>query len=143
MKTNCITFDKQAQDSLPEDIKRQMKADRDKAQKGKSNDIKIMATIEKAYDLAEDRATGSPVNAYMNGFEDGYKDGLSEAFRWRDASKELPEQYREVLLKSGDFVYVGYRIIEAQEGFFYWVDGRDDEITDVTHWRPINMEDMG
>ena len=43
MKINCITFDKQAQDSLPEDIKRQMKADRDKAREDKNKDIKIMS----------------------------------------------------------------------------------------------------
>ncbi len=31
MKTKCITFDKQAQDALPEEIKAKMKADREKA----------------------------------------------------------------------------------------------------------------
>ncbi|MFA5649546.1 MAG: hypothetical protein WC914_00170 [Proteiniphilum sp.] len=71
-----------------------------------------------------------------------YKAGLKEAFRWHDVSEEVPDQYREVLLKSGDFVYVGHRVIDEQEGFFYWVDGRDDEITDVTHWRPIEQEDL-
>lgn len=71
-----------------------------------------------------------------------YKAGLNEAFRWHDVSEEVPDQYREVLLKSGDFVYVGHRVIDEQEGFFYWVDGRDDEITDVTHWRPIEQEDL-
>lgn len=31
MEIKCITFDKQAQDALPEDIKTKMKADREKA----------------------------------------------------------------------------------------------------------------
>lgn len=31
MPMRCITFDKKAQDNLPEDIKAKMKADRDKA----------------------------------------------------------------------------------------------------------------
>lgn len=105
-----------------------------------------MKTIEeKLSDYLDSKSgdsLGSPINALSVGFIDGYKDGMEEVFRWRDASQELPEQYREVLLKSGDFVYVGYRIIEAQEGFFYWVDGRDDEITDVTHWRPINQSEL-
>lgn len=31
MEIKCITFDKQAQDALPEEIKAKMKADREKA----------------------------------------------------------------------------------------------------------------
>ena len=102
-----------------------------------------MKTIEeKLSDYLDSKSSdslGSPINALSVGFKDGY----AEALRWRDPEKELPEQYKEVLLKSGDFRYVGYRIIEEHEGFYYWADLNDDEITDVTHWRPINMEDMG
>lgn len=155
MKINCITFDKQAKDSLPEDIKRQMKADRDKAREGKSNDIKIMATEGKetmTLGWAEEMAKKTDYACFakeepgneINWADAGafFLEGYREAFRWRDASQELPEQYKEVLLKSGDFRYVGYRIIEEHEGFYYWADLNDDEITDVTHWRPIEMEDL-
>lgn len=37
-KIKCITFDKNAQDSLPEEIKAKMKADRDNARKIKQNE---------------------------------------------------------------------------------------------------------
>lgn len=37
-KIKCITFDKNAQDSLPQHIKDKMKADRDNARKQKSNE---------------------------------------------------------------------------------------------------------
>ena len=37
-KIKCITFDKKAQDSLPQHIKDKMKADRDNARKNKQNE---------------------------------------------------------------------------------------------------------
>ncbi|MDD2300325.1 MAG: hypothetical protein PHR52_11695 [Fermentimonas sp.] len=53
MKTKCITFDKQAQDALPEEIKAKMKADREKARRDMQlkemeaiSIIKINSTIE-------------------------------------------------------------------------------------------------
>ena len=40
-KIKCITFDKKAQDSLPEHIKSKMKADREKAEKQHENNADI------------------------------------------------------------------------------------------------------
>lgn len=129
MKVNCITFDKQAKDSLPEDIKRQMKADRDKAREDKNKYIKIMnkSIEEKAYGLASDRATGSPVNAYMNGFEDG----LKEALRWREVEKEpIPDNVSRVLV--ADCINAEVYEKSSYAASRFW-----------KYWRPLNLEGLG
>lgn len=87
----------------------------------------------KDYDLAEDRATGSPVNAYMNGFEDG----LKEAFRWREMEKEppTPADHRKIWVWDGKHVRPETRRIDSQ--------GAVDIVEAVwKYWRPFNREDL-
>jgi len=53
-KIKCITFDKAAQDALPEDIKAKMKADREKAQQiQKPAVLKYSAFIENTIEMRE------------------------------------------------------------------------------------------
>lgn len=44
MPMRCITFDKKAQDNLPDDIKAKMKADRDKAREDHIKNLHFMSS---------------------------------------------------------------------------------------------------
>ena len=85
-KIKCITFDKAAQDAIPQHIKDKMKADRDKAEKeleSKGLNIPCVVNMALKTKLGEDRTT-------LNGYE--------ELIR-------LPfEQQREILIEVIDMM---------------------------------------
>ena len=68
-KTKCITFNKAAQDALPEHIKAKMKADRGKAKREAYNAISREEEVNRLIEVIEER-TGIKVNIIITKLAD-------------------------------------------------------------------------
>lgn len=68
-----------------------------------------------------------------------YIAGYTEALRWRDADKEQPDEYTQVLIKTKTGHYVGIYCTEKE--YCNWFDSTEPDVDcqlhDVIAWRYI------
>ena len=81
--------------------------------------------------------------SFIAGANFGREIGMKEAFEWRDVNIELPEAIKDskslpVLIKTK---YGGYDVA-VYDNYFSDFIANAMAVAGVTHWRPINLEDM-